>query len=156
MIARFLNESSVLRTDTKDLFNLLKDWTDTYEYEDSLVLSDGKPSPWFTGIYKGKDFLCFAYDVKVYGTETSKNFILIFKKAPKAGAKCTTEVQRGFGLPIPFSEEKGLKVSAQYVRNFMKMLSKMDDVDSMARKVVKNEKNLAHHDWTDGKMVNIL
>ena len=158
MIVRFLEEAAVLRTDHAGLFGVLKRLVENpfqSIYKDDTVLSDGKPAPWFTGTDDGALFVCFAMSARHIMTRkrTVNNFIIILKEDNSpTKVLSTVELRRSFGMSVLVSDGKSCKLYAQYIRDLMKILSRMSSMDDIVHKAVGNAMKMSGHDWTtDGK-----
>ena len=158
MIARFLHENFPVRTDRNGFEEAMAAVHDPeYQSRYGDNLSDGKPFPWFFGEDRTnrRKFVCHAQPRIDRRRNVFVNYIIIDSFDERTDSAPFREVSGCFGM-VPLSDEKALKLSAQYVRNFMKVLSKMNTIKEMIEKIQKNKKHLTGYDWTDGKMEKIV
>ena len=166
MIARFLDldldEAAVLRTDTEGFLDIMKYMVEKPGlFKSNMKLSDGKPAPWFTGTDDGIPFICFAMSEKNFSMNTAmntvNNFIVIFKEDTGTTENLhTVELRRSFGMSVPMKDKESCRRYAKFIRDLMKILSRMGGMDDIVHKAVGNALKLAGHDWTRDGMAKIL
>ena len=153
MIAKFLNESFVLRTDEKGFLEFMKKLRENPDsYKSKLILSDKKPSSWFVGEDKKNQFVCYSM-AHFYPHGDVNDFIAILREQPHGASE---EVRLRQGNLIPTSDKEACKLAAMFVRNLMKSLSRMNTMEDMVQKVKENYRNLMQHDWTRDGMAKIV
>ena len=133
MIAKFLQEKYILRSNSKDLYyTVCKFGSLNMASNMNFLLSDGKPAPWFYGEGKidgdtGK-FICFAYRLqRNYNAEETQDlvcFVFEYDDIDYEGdeePECSATVRLGFRFPV--NDKDCARNSSKYARTLVKKAS---------------------------------
>ena len=135
MIARYLKEGAMLRTDDQLKTLLTKTFGMAEEcVDDTSLLTDGKPAPWFivaTDENGNPTAICFSYEVRFIGSGSKSCAISVRYIIKYRGKNTLVAGTEFFGL-VPETDKEALKACAKYVRGLMRRCTSISDPARLA------------------------
>ena len=157
MNVKFLQESTQVKDNDRNLRTILKEYKLGPWANVDLLLSDKKRGKWFlmdtvkNAYNENCKLLCFSYSVAVYTISNklaSHNYIYLFFLHDNKNKKYSGEIGgRTFGMVIPEDDVKGARLASKFTRDFVKKLSKMSDPYAMLDKIKQTSKLMIGHEW---------